>query len=61
MLGSRGSDLALAQAKMVERALRSAWPELEIATEIIRTSGDEELARGAGGGSKSRTQGNVYA
>lgn len=41
VLGSRGSDLALAQAKMVERALRSAWPELEIATEIIRTSGDE--------------------
>jgi hydroxymethylbilane synthase len=41
VLGSRGSDLALAQAKMVERALRNAWPDLEIATEIIRTSGDE--------------------
>lgn len=41
MLGSRGSDLALAQAKMVEQALRNAWPDLEVATEIIRTSGDE--------------------
>jgi hydroxymethylbilane synthase len=41
VLGSRGSDLALAQTKLVEQALRSAWPDLEIATEIIRTSGDE--------------------
>ena len=41
MLGSRGSDLALAQAKMVEQALRNAWPDLEVVTEIIRTSGDE--------------------
>ncbi len=41
MLGSRGSDLALAQARLVEHALREAWPELEIALEIIRTSGDE--------------------
>jgi len=41
VLGSRGSDLALAQAKMVEQVLRNAWPGLEVATEIIRTSGDE--------------------
>ena len=41
ILGSRGSDLALAQARLVEEALREAWPELEIALEIIRTSGDE--------------------
>ena len=41
MLGTRGSDLALAQTKMVEQALRNAWPDLEVATEIIRTSGDE--------------------
>jgi len=40
-LGSRGSDLARAQARLVEQALRRAWPELEIAIEIIRTSGDE--------------------
>ena len=41
MLGSRGSDLALAQTKLVAQALRKAWPDLEIAIEIIRTSGDE--------------------
>ena len=41
VLGSRGSDLAQTQARMVEQALRKAWPELEIALEIIRTSGDE--------------------
>ena len=41
VLGSRGSDLALAQARLVEQALRAAWPDLEVTTEIIRTSGDE--------------------
>ena len=41
VLGSRGSDLALAQARLVEQALRATWPELEVTTEIIRTSGDE--------------------
>lgn len=41
VLGSRGSELALAQVRLVETALRRAWPELEIAVEIIRTSGDE--------------------
>jgi len=41
ILGSRGSDLALAQARLAEAALRRAWPELGVAIEIIRTSGDE--------------------
>ena len=41
VLGSRGSELALVQTRLVEQALRRAWPELEIALEIIRTSGDE--------------------
>ncbi|HEY1583318.1 MAG TPA: hydroxymethylbilane synthase [Chthoniobacterales bacterium] len=41
VLGSRGSELALTQARMVEQALRSAWPGLKVATEIVRTSGDE--------------------
>ena len=40
-LGSRGSDLALAQVRLVEQALRKAWPKLEVAIEISRTSGDE--------------------
>ena len=42
VLGTRGSDLARAQTSMVEAALRAAFPELEIAIEIIRTSGDEK-------------------
>jgi hydroxymethylbilane synthase len=41
VLGTRGSDLARRQASMVEAALRAAQPEVEIAIEIIRTSGDE--------------------
>ncbi len=45
VLGTRGSDLARAQTSMVETALRQAFPELEIAIEIIRTSGDEGTPR----------------
>lgn len=41
VLGTRGSDLARAQTALVERELRTASPKLEIAVEIIRTSGDE--------------------
>ncbi len=41
ILGSRGSDLALTQARLVEQSLQTAWPELEVAIKIIRTSGDE--------------------
>jgi hydroxymethylbilane synthase len=40
-LGSRGSELARAQTTLVTRALRRAWPELEIQVEIIKTEGDE--------------------
>jgi hydroxymethylbilane synthase len=41
VLGSRGSELARTQAAMAEAALRKAWPDLEIATEIISTRGDQ--------------------
>jgi hydroxymethylbilane synthase len=44
VLGSRGSELALVQARLVEQTLRRAWPKLEIALEIIRTTGDEKSA-----------------
>ena len=46
VLGSRGSELALTQAGMVEQALRLAWPGLEVAIEIVRTSGDEGARTG---------------
>ena len=42
VLGSRGSELARAQTAMVTAALRQAWPELEVAVEIIKTRGDEQ-------------------
>src|SRR6476646_5657272 len=44
ILGSRGSELARIQTAKVEAALRQAWPDLEIATEIIKTRGDDRLA-----------------
>jgi hydroxymethylbilane synthase len=44
ILGSRGSELAQAQAAMVADALRCAWPDLEIATQIISTRGDQRMA-----------------
>ena len=40
VLGSRGSELARTQTAMVERALRQAWPQLEIEIKIISTRGD---------------------
>lgn len=44
ILGSRGSELARAQTAMVAQALQRAWPELEVAVEIIKTRGDERNA-----------------
>ena len=41
VLGTRGSALALAQAGMVEEALCSAFPGLEVERRIIRTTGDQ--------------------
>lgn len=46
ILGSRGSELARAQARLVEEALCVAWPELEVVLEIVRTSGDESTNAG---------------
>jgi hydroxymethylbilane synthase len=39
-LGTRGSELALAQTVLTTAALQAAWPELAIHREIIKTSGD---------------------
>src|SRR5437763_13938402 len=41
VIGTRGSELARAQTRMVEEALREKWPDVTIETKIIRTSGDE--------------------
>jgi len=40
VVGTRGSPLALAQAREVVAALRTAWPEREFLVRPIRTAGD---------------------
>lgn len=42
-LGTRGSDLALAQANLVKGLLESAHPGIRVELKIIRTTGDERL------------------
>jgi hydroxymethylbilane synthase len=42
VLGTRGSDLALAQTRMVESTLREKW-QIDVQLEIIRTRGDEAI------------------
>ena len=41
VLGTRGSDLARAQARLVEKAIQTARPEAKIETKIIATQGDK--------------------
>lgn len=50
ILGTRGSELARAQARLVEKAIQAARPDLGIETKIITTHGDKAgpLERDAG-------------
>jgi len=41
ILGTRGSELARAQAHLVEKAIQAARPDLKIETKIIATKGDK--------------------
>ena len=41
VLGTRGSELARAQARLVEEAIRGADPDVTIETKIIATKGDK--------------------
>lgn len=43
ILGTRGSDLALAQTRIVTEKLHAAHPSLEVETSIIKTTGDQRL------------------
>lgn len=45
-IGTRGSVLAKTQTEMVAAKLKSAWPQLEIETAIIKTSGDWKKEQG---------------
>jgi len=56
ILGTRGSELALTQTRMVEALLRKALPILDVEQKIIQTSGDQrqdlrfaEFAEATGG------------
>ena len=40
ILGTRGSELALAQTVLTTAALNAAWPQLTVIREIIKTAGD---------------------
>ncbi len=41
VIGTRGSELAQAQARLVSDGLRARWADLAVETKIITTSGDE--------------------
>jgi hydroxymethylbilane synthase len=41
ILGTRGSELARAQARLVEKAIQTAQPDTKIETRIIKTRGDK--------------------
>jgi hydroxymethylbilane synthase len=50
ILGTRGSELARAQARLVEKAIQAAQPDAKVETRIITTGGDKArlLERQAG-------------
>src|SRR5207247_9097685 len=41
VLGTRGSELARAQTRLVEEAIRDADPDVTIETKIVATKGDK--------------------
>lgn len=52
VLGTRGSESARAQARLVEKAIQTAWPEAKIETKIIVTQGDKARVLDPGAGRK---------
>jgi hydroxymethylbilane synthase len=55
VLGTRGSELALAQTRMVKEALARTRPSLKVAIKIIRTKGDEIVIPSRVEGSRRET------
>lgn len=43
VVGTRGSELALAQARMVEQKILAAFPGMQVEQKIIHTRGDQRL------------------
>ena len=52
ILGTRGSELARAQARLVEKAIQTARPDARIETRIIATRGDKTRLRDRQAGRK---------
>ncbi len=42
VIGSRGSDLALAQSRWIKKRILAVFPDLEVSIRIIKTSGDKD-------------------
>lgn len=45
-IGTRGSPLALAQARLVAELLAAAWPTLDVSIRVVETRGDRTQASG---------------
>lgn len=52
VLGTRGSELARAQARLVEKAIQSAHPDVIVETKVITTQGDKTRGTGPRAGRK---------
>jgi len=42
IIGSRGSDLALAQTRWIQKRILALFPDLEVSVRIVKTSGDKD-------------------
>lgn len=51
VIGSRGSDLALTQAKWIQKRIRALFPDLEASIRIVKTTGDKDTTSSIRAGS----------
>lgn len=51
VIGSRGSDLALAQTRWVQKRIHELVPDLEVSIRIVKTSGDRDTTSSIRAGS----------
>jgi len=60
VLGTRGSQLAQQQARLVSETLQARWADLKIETKIIRTLGDQSSATVSVAGSPNSQAGRLH-
>jgi hydroxymethylbilane synthase len=51
VIGSRGSDLALAQTRWIQNRILELFPDLEVSVRIVKTSGDRDTSSSIRAGS----------